>query len=373
MSNKKFILPYGDSLKDFLTLSILSEADLKNLLRKRGVFFAEPDKINTIPLCIKTGIAPSELEELKEKVKTKEDNPKQQTQSIDWSGTDTTLLSAIQDELDIHELTCEPFKGYNIIGTPSFKPIANNPNNIELEFTIERHDLTKSWDKNTTQHTGKVSFKKSSDEKSVNISFTHTSKETKIVANKIIKDVVKEMKNDGFVQPESQIVKIRFNDFDNASRIEFLKKLSQSQKENSLYFLDTKDIGFKPDNRMQLPGEISWMKDKINNLIIQGQDLHLTFFVKDKQYHPFLQVYRLDTDFSFEFDEVIGECRLSLEFSDFIIQGKNNAEFQINVKKLRIIENESGESHNKIKEKLLSILESDKLLLHQKYKKNTPF
>jgi len=47
MSNKKFILPYGDSLKDFLTLSILSEADLKNLLRKRGVFFAEPDKINT--------------------------------------------------------------------------------------------------------------------------------------------------------------------------------------------------------------------------------------------------------------------------------------------------------------------------------------
>lgn len=312
MSNKKFILPYGDSLKDFLTLSILSEADLKNFLRKRGVFFAEPDKINTIPLCIKTGIAPSELEELKEKVKTKEDNPKQHTQSIGYSGTDTTLLSAIQDELDIHELTCEPFKNYNIIGTPSFKPIANNPNNIELEFTIERHDLTKSWDKNTTQHTGEVSFKKTSDEKNVNISFTHTSKETKIVANKIIKEVVKEMKNDGFVRPESQIVKIRFNDFDNASRIEFLKELSQSQKENSLYFLYTKDIGFKPDNSMQLPEEISWMKDKINNLIIQGQDLHSTFFVKDKQYHPFLQVYMLDTDFSFEFDEVTGECRFSL-------------------------------------------------------------
>lgn len=368
MSNKKFILPYGDSLKDFLTLSILSQADLKNLLRKRGVFFAEAEKINTIPLCIKTGIAPSELEELKEKVKTKEDNPKQQTQSIGWSGEDTTLLSSIQDDLDIHDLTNEPFKNYNIIGTPSFKPIANNPNNIELEFTIERHDLTKSWDKNTTQHTGKVSFKKSSGNKSVNMSFTHTSKETKIVANKIIKAVVKGMKSDGLVQPETQIVKIRFNDFDNASRIKFLKELSQNQKNNSLYFLDTKDIGFKPDNSMQLPDEISWMEDKINNLIIQGQDLHSTFFVKDQQYHPFLQVYRLDTDFSFEFDEVVGECRLSLEFSGFIAQGKNNAEFQINVTKLRITENESGVSHNKIKERLLSSLESDKLLLHQKYK-----
>jgi len=367
MNNRRFILPYGDTLKEFLTYSILSKADLKSILRKRGVFFAEPDKINTIPLFIKTGISPSELEELQERVKEKEDNPKQATQRLDWSGKDATLLSSIQDEFDIHSLTDEPFKNYNLIGTPSFRPISNDPNHIEIEFTIERHDLTKSWGKNTTQHKGKVSFKKTSTGDGLSIRITHTSKETEIIGKKIIKTIEKSMKDDGLVPMKSQIVKIRFNDFDNASRINFLKDLSQGQKDSSLYFLDTNDIGFKPDSSMNLPNEISWMKEKISNLIMQGKNLHSTFFVKDKKFHDYLQVYRLETNFSFEFEGVSGECRFSFEFAGFIPHEKGNAEFQINVANIKINENELGLSNNELKDRILSSLENDKLSLHKRY------
>lgn len=371
MNNVKFLLPYGDSLREFLSQPGITKADVKSILRRRGVFFSNDDKAYTIPLLIKTGLSPFELEELIDKVRTKEDNPKVQTQSIPWSGGDRKLLDAIPTELDIQAIVDQPFSNYKVVGAPNFKAVDGNQNHVEMEFKVERHDLTKSWDQNVSQFTGKVTLKKGSGNVDVSMSLNTTSPETKYVADRVSKNLISEMKSQGVVDKESAVRRIRFNDFTNENRIQFLKELIQSQKADSLYFKDIKDIGFRPDKKETLPDDISWMEDKIKNLILQGSDLQGTFFVKDQTYHKYLEVYRMEAEYSFEYDDYSGECRIRLEFSDFIAREKYDSELSIRVEGLKFSNKTVSVSSNKVKEGLLSQLESSKLKLHDKFRQST--
>ncbi len=371
MNNVKFLLPYGDSLREFLSQPGITRADVKVILRRRGVFFSNDEKSYTIPLLIKTGISPFELEELIDKVRTKEDNPKVQTQSIPWAGGDSKLLDAIPSEINIQQIVDQPFSNYKVLGAPNFKAVDGNQDHIEMEFKVERHDLTMSWDKNTSQFSGKITLKKDSNNVDVSMSLNHTSPETKYVVDRLSRSVIKDMKEHGFVDRNAAVRKIRFNDFTNTNRIQFLQELVQSQLSSKLYFKDTKDIGFRPDKKEKLPDDISWMEDKIKNLILQGHDLHTTFFVKDKKYHQFLEVYRIEAEYSFEYDDYSGVCHIKFDFSDFISRDKYDAELAIRVESLSFTDKNISVSSSSVKEKLLSQLEASKLILHDKFKQTT--
>lgn len=370
MNNRKYLLPYGDALREFLNQSGITRADLKNILRRRGVFFSNDEKKNTIPIIIKTGISPSELEELRDKVKEKEDNPKVITQSIPWVGDKNTLVESVQNDLSAQDIINEPFSNYKIIGAPNFKPINGDRDHIEMEFRIERYDLTKSWDKNISQFGGKITLKKDSSGLNINMKLVHTSPETKTIAQKVTRRVIRNLKDDGYVDSNSNIKKIRFNDFNNENRVAFLQELLRNQLETSLYFKDTENIGFRPDGSVVLPKNISWMEEKIKNLVLQGKKLHNTFFIKDITYHQYLEVYKIEGKYSFEIDECEGSCNISLQFADFISKNKNDAELMINVEKLKFTKRSTSIPSNKLKELLLSFLETRKLALHGKYSKN---
>lgn len=371
MSKKKFLLPYGDPLREFLRQPGITRADIKLILRRRGVFFSNDDKEFTVPLLIKTGLSPYELEELIEKIRTKEDNPKVQTQSIPWSGGDRKLLDAIPPELDIQQIVDQPFTNYKVVGAPNFKAVDGDQNHIEMEFLVERNDLTKSWDQNVSQFNGKITLKKDSGNVDVSMSLNTTSTETKFVADKISKNVIKDMKSQGVVDREATVRRIRFNDFTNENRIRFLNNLIQSQLTDELYFRDIKDIGFRPDIKETLPEDISWMEDKIKNLVLQGSDLQGTFFVKDKSYHKYLEVYRMEAEYSFEYEDYSGECRIKLEFSDLISRGKTDSELSIRVESLKFATKSISISTSKVKELLLYKLEASKLQLHDQLRQPT--
>ena len=80
-------------------------------------------------------------------------------------------------------------------------------------------------------------------------------------------------------------------------------------------------------------------------------------------------MYKIDADYSFELDDYSGTCRISFEFNDFISREKNDAELSIKVVNLSFDSKSVSVSSNKVKEYLLSQLESGKLKLHEKYRK----
>lgn len=367
MNNIKYILPYGDALREFLNDSGISKSDLRTIVRRRGIFVAIEEKSSYIPILVRTGITPTELTELNDTIKIREANPKRQTQSIKCEETTDSLVSTLPNGYKINDVVKKEFSNYKLLGSPSFKTINGDSNNIELDFTIERYDYTQSWNKNTTQFNGKVKVNKKNDTLDINISLSHTSPETKEVANKVAADLIKQLKKSGCIKSTEKVKKIKFNDFSNENRIKFLQKLSREQSDFELYFTDTKDIGFCPDSTMDFPDEISWMQEKVSNLVLQGKNLHSTFFIKNQNLHKHIQIHKVEAAYSFSFLEYSGTCTISFEFPDFIIKQDKSAELIIRVNGVRFKENNIGITQSKMKEVLLSELEESKLRLYQEY------
>ncbi|WP_076419782.1 hypothetical protein [Colwellia sp. UCD-KL20] len=355
MNNTKYILPYGDTLRDYLNDSSITKSELRSIIRRRGVFVAVEEKSSYVPLLVRTGLTPCELQELQESIITKEENPKRQTQSVKCKAGSQSLISSLPLNYKISEVAKKPFSNYKVLGSPSFKPVDNNPDFIELNFTVERYDHTQNWVKNTTQFSGKVKLQKKNDNLDINISLSHTSPETKEVANKIVTDVIKQLKSNNCIEQNESVNKIRFKDFSNEDRIIFLNKLSQDNKEYELNFRDTKDIGFSPDPSDNFPDEISWMQKDITNLALQGKSLHSTVFFRNKSFHKHIQIHKIEASYTFDYSgKYYGSCNITYEFPEFSTKNDVNAELIIKVTNVRFRDNKSGISQSKMKEILLS-------------------
>lgn len=367
MSNDKYLLPFGDALRDFLNDGSVSKSDLRNIVRRRGIFVNVEEKSSYIPILVRTGITPLELIDLSGNMKVRETNPKRQTQSIKCEPESADLINAVPADYDAQGVIKKEFSNYRLLGAPSFKRIGKDSNHVELDFEIERFDHTQPWNKNTTQFSGKVKFKKKEDTLDINISLSHTSPETKEVANKIAADYIKHLKKSGCIKSSEKVQKIRFMDFSNENRIKFLQNLSQEQVKDELFFKDTKDIGFCPEASDNFPDEISWMQEKVSNLVIQGKKLHSTFFFKDINLHKHIQMHKVETSYTFDFAEYGGSCDISFDFPEFASKKEKESELVIKVTRVRFREGLSNPSKEKIKEILLSQLENSKLEMYKAY------
>ncbi|HAU4930604.1 GapS4b family protein [Aeromonas hydrophila] len=366
MANEKYVLPYGDNLRDLLNDSLITKSDLRAILRKRGVFTYADEKPDQVPLIVRTGVTPKEFVDILEKVKTKEENPKLQTQTVKCIKGDHTLKAMLPANLDLSRVINKPFSNYKLIGFPSFKTIDGDSDNIELAFTIERYDYSKSWDKNTTLFSGKVRLKKEKDSVDVNISLSHTSSETKEVASAITSTLINEMKSSGFIDKKEELKKILFSDFSNENRVLFLQRVSQNPIDCELYFKDTKDIGFSPDESQKLPAEMSWMEKKISTLILKGSGLHSTFFVQDKALHKYIKLHTLEADYTFDYANFSGTCHITFDFPEFSIKKDVKSELAIRVNSIKFKKKE-GISTSKVKEMLLSQLDKAKIKYYEMY------
>lgn len=120
--NIEQFLPYGEMLRVLLEQSFISLGDLKELLRNRGLFSYENEKKDTIPLLLPTVLTPNEFDFLRENQSTREDNPKVNTQVIEWQ-SENSLIESISEKFDVHSILDLEFANYQVIGKPQFVQI----------------------------------------------------------------------------------------------------------------------------------------------------------------------------------------------------------------------------------------------------------
>lgn len=366
MRDRNILLPTCDYLRQLIGQTNVLQADLKNITRRRGVFTANNDKKTLGPILIKTGLSPSEYEELKESYKEKEDNPKSKTRSISWS-SDSNLLDSLPEYIDYDTLLNDQFGVCKLVRPPEFIAEDSNPNHISLDFEISRDDLTKNWGENTTYHKGRVELKKQDGEMEVSFSLTHTAKETKEFANRLADEMISHFKSSGHIPFNEQIKSINFSDFDNEGRINFLSDLTQKAYYSVLSFKDTKDIHFCPDPIKQNPPEqLKWMQDKIEDLKLKGKDLHSTFFVKENSYHNYIQLFGLTCHYEYKCKGHSGTCRILFEFTDSDNPG--DSELTLNITMIKLDINDIGISKHTAKKEILDSLEKYKMESHHKHK-----
>jgi len=368
-NNEEVLLPTRDFLRQLIGQTKVKPKEIADVLRSRGVFTGTDQKEVTGPILIKTGLSPYEYTELRESYKTKEESPKAITRTISWD-SDTNLLDAIPI-VDYEALLNDQFGVFSVSRMSGFTALNDNPDHIYMDFEIERKDSVKNWGENVVVHDGRVEIRKGDDGKSLNISLSHTAPETRDFGDKVASKLIKHFKEEGHIKQTEQVKVIRFSDFTNEGRVKFLNELTQKVTHSMLSFVDTRDIHFSPDHDIaNPPKDIAWMKDKIEDMKMKGQGLHSTFFVSDAAFHPYIKLFGIQCDYTFEGENCSGTCRILFEFSDKDESAKE--ELTLNLSMLKLDANDSGASRPVLKKQIIESLERFKMEAYDKHKVQVP-
>lgn len=364
------ILPQGEMLRGFMEQSYITKGNLFEVLRMRGVFTYGNDKSDTIPVLTSSLLSPDEFDYLREQQNTKEDNPKIVTQHIDWSD-DQPIVECLPDNFELNKVLDLEFSNYSVAGTPDFVPVNGDPNHVILDFKVERNDRAKNWASNTNVFPGSLELRKVKDKDQVRMVITYTAAETKAVANEASKNIVNYLKSNGHVPVGSKIEKILFSSFSNPNRIEYFWSLTKNTTSPLLSFIGIVDLSFSPDKSSTLPQGIDWMSQRINDLILKGESLQDTFFVKDKKYHDHILLYGVECKFEFNLSGLTGECVVVVGFPDYEKSKNEDSELELNVKSIVFHDSPKGVDRNDIKKSLMREIESQKIKYFDQFKIKT--
>lgn len=351
------ILPFGELMRGFANQTYISKSDLKTFLRNRGIFFNDSNKETLIP-CISTLLlSPSEFDILREFQNTREDNTKKNTSRISWNSV-KPVSEAISD-FKIIDLIPKEGVNFWLSSEPVITISDKNKDKVTIEYEIVRNDLNKSWYESTNIFKGKIEIEKiASDE--LRIIKTYTSSESNLVGDYLQKSLVKHFKEKHFVQKDKELNKILFSDFNNEDRIVFFYRLSTNNESNYFEFKDIINMEFRADDSVSLPKEINWMIRK-SELKFKGQQVHDTFFIKDKKYREYLQFWEMESSFKFKYRNHEGNCNVIFSFRDFIKKG-GNSEFEITISNFSLVNGSEYTSKQKstVKNILLDLFEERK-------------
>jgi len=353
------MLPHGEMLRGFLEQPFIQKSDLKEMLRNRGVFTFNSEKSDSIPIIMMGILSPTEFNFLCESQKTREDNPKKITQTVAWT-SNKPLLDALPDNIDINKMIDIEHANYKVVDDTGFVPVDGNPDHLRLDFGVERTDLSKNWSSTKNHFNGVIELKRVVDKGEIKLIVTHTSNETKLVANKATSQLVNKFKDNGHIARDQEIQKITFDRFSNAKRIEFFLELSVEITSNYLSFQEIVDLELSPDHEQTLPQDMQWMTDKINDLKLNGKLLHETFFVNEKHNHEFTFLYKVDARYGFDVSGVNGACVITMHFPEYSRTKNGKSELEINIKSISFENSPRSITKNEIKEILLDDLEGQK-------------
>lgn len=351
-------LPYGELIRGFANQSYLSKSDLKKSLRKRGIFFTNSEKETLVP-CISTLLlSPAEFDDLRTCQNTREDNIKKNTSRLEWN-SDKSIIDTLTD-FSFQNIIPDDGINFWFNSEPSISVLDKNQNTIAIDYEIERHDLNKSWYESKNIFKGRIVVEKV-DDNEIKFIKSYTSFESNFVAENIQRSLVQHFKAINIVQEDKELKKILFGDFSNEDRIVFFYRLS-SYMQNSIYFTfkDIINMEFKPDDNVPLPKQIDWMENK-SALKLKGNQIHDTFFIREKEYHPNLQFWEMESSFDFTYQQHKGSCNVVFSFRDFPTKG-NNAEFEINISNFSLENGSDYSTKDKshIKNALLDLFEAKK-------------
>lgn len=317
--NIKTLLPVGEKLKPLLSKSCISEADLKGILAERGVFIGDNSKQMSIPLLTLSIISPKEFEKLQEFQKTKEDSVKFRTSKIESSTTenlnDIVSLSLIEPQKIVDDSS-----NYTVNTDMQFT--MNSENNLVLEYEILREDITKDWANCESKFSGRVEIVK--DEKTREITFRNefTSSETEAINRKVVKDVVKLLKDKGAVATSDNATELSAKEFSNNQRFMFMLSIANNSPNGFLEFEAVKNIEIGPDreSKQPLPDSAKWMNGSVKNIIInseKGETLENVEYISDPSYHDVLILRQVQAQYRFEFGEMNGFCIIEYGFPHY--------------------------------------------------------
>ncbi|MFM2226369.1 MAG: hypothetical protein RJA07_2571 [Bacteroidota bacterium] len=265
------ILPYGDLLKPFLKTEAITSSDLIYFLAKKGIYVKSADKIKLINIMSTLLFSPDEIEDFKSYINVKNRNVHTNNEfyNIKQNQSLETVFKSVKPNLD--NLT----EGLNIkiVNHDKIKFVQDPINKEEYKITLitEVKDPTSSLAVNTNWGKSEVVVRKQ-DNKLVVVSENTITREDKLIANRIVKQLASEFLRVDFI--EEKKIKVMFNNFkSNLERVNFLLGFSNVASSSILKEPDIQSIKFKFDEKTAIPDLYKDKADKDLVITYTGKGL----------------------------------------------------------------------------------------------------
>lgn len=358
----KFI-PYGEALRGFVNQKFITPPVLQSILKERGIFVLNADKDYMVPIVQTLLLSPTEFDKIRDAFARKEDNEKKISREISFSSNATLYQSDIM-QMNVEDFLKRQLPTCKIKQAIRFVQTDNNPNHLTAKFTIIRNDINKCWYEQTNEFSGSVEIINENGKGAIRI--THTSPETKDLAEYIVKNQIRQYKDKGLLKGDVNPQKILFSSFTNTTRFVFFFRLTTKIENNGIFtFVDIKDISIKPQDECVLPAEILWMEN-IQRLIISGKSLNEKAFMKEEQFYCNLELWSIEATFKYDYKGQKGYVCICFGFPDYNSKG-GNAEFEVNIKSLVPEKSMSAKEKRDLKSKLLSVMDNQKLTVYSNF------
>ncbi|MFY7937110.1 MAG: GapS4b family protein [Flavobacterium sp.] len=360
-------LPQGDFIRQLLAKSTISNSNINTFLKDKGVFLGNDEKNNSVPFLMKSILSPEDFKNLYETQKKKEDSVKFKTATIKC-GSDFKLVDVFATGVDLNKLITEEHTyktNFKVTNDPNFY---FDKDSAILEYEIERENLLEDWTNNRTIHKGAVIIQKnSSGDIELSVEQNSTSKETSTVNELIIKEVKNLLQNNGLVKATDDFIKVKFKDFSNSSRIQFLYSFTK----NICTYLDFKaitDIDLFLDEDIESHKDVKMFLDEIDSLKLNGKDLLNHVLLRDAKYHNKLIVTSISLKYNFDVRGAKGSCIVVLSFPEYIQKKSLDSDLQISISFNLSREAKKVTNENKLRKELFSYIEKNKISEFPNYK-----
>lgn len=366
---KKNILPQGDRIRQFLINGNITPSNINTLLREKGVFLGHSEKRSSVPILMKTLLSPNDFDELWQTQKIKEESVKYRTATIKCS-KDLELSDVFSESIDLKGLIDDSFEyypGFSIVGSPQF--YFENDEAV-FDYKIKRQNLLENWNESESEHYGTIYVSKSNDgDIELSIKQDSTSKETLLVNNIISSQIKKILKNGNVINADDDFIRIKFSDFTNEERIQFLYSFTK----NFCIYLDFSsitDIDLYLDENENAHSDVKKFLDEIDSLKLNGKELQNHLLLKNNIYHSKLIFASILLKYNFNIDGVKGVCLIDISFPDYISKRDINAELQISYSFKVNKEHKKIATESQLKKKIYGFVEKVKISSYETHKKS---
>lgn len=336
--SSEYVLPVGDALRIFLNQDSITEALLKGILRRRGVFITSTEKKDMLEYLLLSFLTPDEFEVMLDSIRIKEDSYKMRTKSFTVTVTDAQLADMMPKQLDVGKIAADPYGNSQIIGNPVFTAEPGSlGNTYSMKVGVQRLNYTSDWIQSRRVFDSEVKLELDPAKKRLKITTYHTSVETEKANRRIIQHLAKDFKNRDIIDNEEPN-RVTFGSFSNAQRILFFMLFTGLQEFSGLTFKRFSDLSLRLDETKPIPDQerVNWMRNDVTTVKLKGDALQETFFVKDLTCRPYIIFWRIDAVYTFDLIDEAGSFTAVLEFADYGKEPKPSCEFQVSIPHLSI-------------------------------------
>lgn len=305
---------WGDRLRVLLNSSHISNGEITETLREKGVFFGSTEKSDTVPLLSACLLTPNEFTRLIEKSFVRESGKKYSSDKFKLTSEDVDWKAEL---LNNFEAVIEGIKVADNLEFASEPTIVSDPNgDARITYSIRVLNFSEDWIEQEIVYPGEIILKSSGCGLEIEASKSRTSKDTNKINGTIIGAIGKFCKSKGLItdeKPESII----FDNFTNSERIRFFLQLT-SVNTTELSFKEIGNFEIVRDQEAgALPKEqrIEWMEGHVNKIQIKGNDLGKIFLLQEPRYYQYYYLIKMTATYAFKFGANAGDCGVEFSFS----------------------------------------------------------